>query len=294
MPTTTEPAVKSQLDCNRPATNTASYGLRCFDGSPVPMDHSHRHNDVEINLILGGEVVYHFGSSNITLSSGTFGLFWAAMPHQLIHGTSDASMFWVTLPLPLFLKWKLPGSISRRVLEGQLLMSAESATDDVSFRRWADDLAGTDPELTRIMQLELEARLRRFGWALDAATPPNTAVPFVGPAVVAGSEKAQRMSAYIAEHFNEPLRVEQVARSVHIHPTYAMHLFRETYGISIIDYLTQHRIAHAQQLLATTDMSVMDISLECGFNSVSRFYAAFNSICGKSPRAYRETLRSFA
>jgi AraC family transcriptional regulator, melibiose operon regulatory protein len=78
---------------------------------------------------------------------------------------------------------------------------------------------------------------------------------------------------------------------VHIHPTYAMHLFRETFGVSIIDYLTQHRIAHAQQLLATSDKSVMEIALESGFNSVSRFYTAFNAICGKSPRAYRESLR---
>ena len=57
-----------------------------------------------------------------------------------------------------------------------------------------------------------------------------------------------------------------------------------------MDYLAQYRVAHAQRLLATTDRTVLDIAMEAGFTSASRFYVTFQKITGKSPRAYRFSL----
>lgn len=251
------------------------------------MGHSHRHNEIELNFILCGSITYHFGSSIVTFGERSLGVFWAAMPHQLVASEPNTYMFWVTLPLALFLKWDLPAALSKQVLDGKPVSAGSNPMDEMQMRRWRSDLDTNEPETCNIMLLELEARLRRMAREIGAPTARATGR---APSS-AGANKAERMSHYIAEHFTEPLRVEQIARSVHIHPTYAMHLFRETFGISIIDYLTQHRIAHAQQLLATSDKSVMEVALESGFNSVSRFYTAFNAICGKSPRAYRESLR---
>lgn len=238
--------------------------------------------------MLRGSITYHFGASTMTLHERSFGLFWAAMPHQLVHTEPGSHMYWITLPLALFLKWELPPALAKRVLDGQLVHTRDSALDEPLLRRWQADLALNRADANQIMLLELQARLLRLAIELQAGA--ETARP-AKTGSGASVSKAERMSRYIAEHFHEPLRVEQIAKSVHIHPTYAMHLFRETFGVSIIDYLTQHRIAHAQQLLATTDSSVTEVALESGFNSVSRFYAAFNDVCGKSPRAYRESLR---
>ena len=56
-------------------------------------------------------------------------------------------------------------------------------------------------------------------------------------------------------------------------------------------YLTQYRVAHAQQLLLTTEQSISEIALASGFSSLSRFYAAFREICNDSPKHYRQSLR---
>jgi AraC family transcriptional regulator, melibiose operon regulatory protein len=270
------------------AENTASLGLRCFSGAPPLMGDPHRHNDIEINFMRSGAMTYLFGSSTISLEQGSFGVFWAAMPHRLVSVAQDTRLIWVTVPLALFLKWELPSTLSKAILDGQLVQTTGTQFDAQLLDRWERDLAGGLPEFSRIVQLELEARLMRLALEQPGDGASKSALR-TQPG--AGASKAERMARYIAEHFHESLRVEQIAKSAHIHPTYAMHLFRETYGVSIIDYLTQHRIAHAQQLLATTDQSVTEISLAAGFNSVSRFYTAFNAICGKSPRAYRESLR---
>jgi AraC family transcriptional regulator, melibiose operon regulatory protein len=271
------------------STAPVSFGLRCIEGSPPTMGSFHRHNDIEINLLTRGAITYHFGSSSVRLAADTFALFWAAMPHQLVDVEPDSHMFWVTLPLAQFMRWTLPADMTKQALDGRFLVTAAAPSDVSALQRWKADHLAKNTALDEIFLLELEARLRRMGVALDETTPSARSVGRTSSSV--GANKAERMSRYIAEHFTEQMRVEQVAKSVHIHPTYAMHLFRETFGISIVDYLTQHRIAHAQQLLATTEMSVMEIALASGFNSVSRFYAAFNGICGKSPRAYREQLR---
>jgi AraC-like DNA-binding protein len=70
-----------------------------------------------------------------------------------------------------------------------------------------------------------------------------------------------------------------------------MALFRQTCGLTIVEYLTQYRVAAAQRLQATTDAGPLEIALEAGFGSASRFYAAFRCLCSKSPCSYRAALR---
>ena len=67
-----------------------------------------------------------------------------------------------------------------------------------------------------------------------------------------------------------------------------MNLFQKTFGTTLINYLTQHRISHAQRLLATTDKTVTEIAFQSGFHSISRFNEAFRRACDCSPRDYRK------
>ena len=58
-----------------------------------------------------------------------------------------------------------------------------------------------------------------------------------------------------------------------------------------MDYLIEYRIRAAKKLLETTDYSITDIALNCGFNSTSYFTKLFHRSCGKTPNAYRKELR---
>jgi len=60
-----------------------------------------------------------------------------------------------------------------------------------------------------------------------------------------------------------------------------------------VNYVTRLRVSRAQQLLATSDDKVVDVALNSGFNSLSRFNDVFKKACGSSPRAYRERCRKF-
>lgn len=99
------------------------------------------------------------------------------------------------------------------------------------------------------------------------------------------------MAYFIAQRYTEKLTVQDVAPHVKLHPNYAMSLFHRTFGTTLINYLTQHRVSHAQRLLATTEESIANVAFDSGFNSISRFNDAFRRACGCSPREYRSSHR---
>lgn len=99
------------------------------------------------------------------------------------------------------------------------------------------------------------------------------------------------MTRFVAEHYTEPVRVTDVVLSMGLHPHYELKLFRPTLGIGMVEYIAQHRVLHAQRLLATTVASVLEVALAAGFGSPNRFYTVFRSDFGRMPREYRAMVR---
>jgi AraC-like DNA-binding protein len=249
------------------------------------MEGPHRHNDVELNFIERGAFTYLFGGRRVIIRARHLALFWAAMPHQLIAVEPGTAFHWLTLPLGWFLRWRLPEELTQPILRGAIIAEPTPADADQSlFEQWVADLEQGVPERRRVVLLELEARLRRLALALDTTGPALLDSP------PAGLSKAEHLAQLVVDHFADSWRAADIARAAGLHPNYAMTLFRESFGVSIGAYLTQHRVARAQQLLATTEASVLDIALQSGFGSASRFYTAFKQACGLTPHSYRASL----
>jgi AraC-like DNA-binding protein len=68
----------------------------------------------------------------------------------------------------------------------------------------------------------------------------------------------------------------------HISETLSQHL-----GVNFFDFVNSHRAAEARRLLADTELSILEIALEVGFNSRSTFNAAFKKHVGSTPSQYR-------
>ena len=99
----------------------------------------------------------------------------------------------------------------------------------------------------------------------------------------------EAMARFAAENYRQPVGTAEIARAAHLHPNYAMTLFRRRTGLTLLGYLTLQRVAHAQRRLLTTDDAVHTIALESGFGSIGRFYDAFKKQTGSSPRRFRES-----
>jgi AraC-like DNA-binding protein/mannose-6-phosphate isomerase-like protein (cupin superfamily) len=94
--------------------------------------------------------------------------------------------------------------------------------------------------------------------------------------------------AYLEENCANDVRVEDIARSVFISPSRLSHVFKETTGMSLLDYLTRMRVERACQMLAESDQSVTAIAYALGFHDSAYFTRLFGKAIGLSPTAYRK------
>jgi AraC-like DNA-binding protein len=67
--------------------------------------------------------------------------------------------------------------------------------------------------------------------------------------------------------------------------------FKKTVGRSFSDYLTLIRINEAEKLLLSTEKSITDIALSCGFSSTSHFISRFKEKNGVTPGQLRKKTR---
>jgi len=70
-------------------------------------------------------------------------------------------------------------------------------------------------------------------------------------------------------------------------PYYFHRLFTAVVGKSMIAYVRGRRIAYACKMLNETDRRVLDIALDCGFDSAQSFSRTFKAVTGMSPMEYR-------
>ena len=258
----------------------------------------HRHNEIELNLVKQGEIIYLWNDQEISIGHGQTAVFWAAIPHQIIYRTEDTILHWLTFPLYWLLQWQLLDSFTDYLLSHAEMMVSDSTNaelDNLQFSRWHRDVQLGTNERTSIIILELEARLRRFALS-GSQTSYNKrkkSTHYSNTETTISHQKARQIATFITQHYTELIDVHRIADSVNLHPNYAMSLFSSTFNISILDYLTQYRVTHAQRLLLTTDSPINSVARKSGFGSVSRFYAVFKSKCGLPPRQYRLNYRKF-
>ena len=265
-----------------PAPRREGFGWRVWSGEPLNMPHAHQHDEIEINLVRSGALDYLWGGALYRLEAGQVGVFWGARPHRLLRAAPGSVVSWLTLPSVRFQRFALPEALREAVWSGQLLVAGEQAMTAALFGQWEQDPA--DPEHQLTAELEVQAWLRRFALRAEVPAAHSRARDRAGGAAW---EQALSLARRIQRDFTEPLRVQTLAAELRLHPNYVAGIFRQVFGVSPRAYLIQCRLAQAQHLLITTDLSVLDVALESGFGSSSRFFAAFRERHGCSPRAYR-------
>ena len=257
------------------------------------MPRSDRHDEIEVNLLADGEFIYLLGGERVIVRAGEIAAFWGGLPHQIIDFHDVPFYYVLTIPLNWALGWGLPETLLGELLKGRPVFDGgiRAEREIQSFQQWHEDLE-TDPMgLQEVVLLEVRARLLRFSRTVvigdkSGISPKssNRGHDAVG--------KVESMACFVARNYQSKIQLQDIARTVDLHPDYAATLFRKTLGITLIALVTQHRIAHAQHLLVTTDERILPIACDSGFDSVSRFYRAFKDLTGLTPRQYRQKCRT--
>jgi AraC-like DNA-binding protein len=92
---------------------------------------------------------------------------------------------------------------------------------------------------------------------------------------------------FIDANFDQPLDLEAMAQQANLSRYHFLRTFQRTYAETPHAYLTRLRMARARELLIETDLSVTDVCMTVGYESLGSFSSSFRRYVGHSPYNYR-------
>jgi AraC family transcriptional regulator len=105
-----------------------------------------------------------------------------------------------------------------------------------------------------------------------------------------GPSRERRVLAYIEEHLNESISLEDLAQVAEISPNYLIALFRQSMGMTPHKYVIQMRVERARALLKQKQLTLLEIAQHCGFLDQSQFTTVFRRYAGVAPGHFRRLL----
>ncbi len=101
-------------------------------------------------------------------------------------------------------------------------------------------------------------------------------------------EIVRKVHDYLTENIGQRITIEALARQYLINPTTLKAVFKSVYGNSLAAHIKEHRMKLAARLLLETDLNMAQISEQVGYESQSKFTAAFKTYYQILPKEYRK------
>lgn len=261
--------------------------------SDVPAGVLHFHNCLEIGLCESDRGTLAFQDESLPFTEGDITVISSDVPHTTYSAPGTASK-WTYLFVdpeellrPFFPLDMLPNAeLFRGVLHGcrdifpqercpAVFRLAWQIVSEMRARRMNYEIS------VRGLFLALMTELMRLrGTAPAAAEDQNAGFP-IAPAL-----------QYISEHYMDDFPTDLLAGLCHMSPSHFRRVFGEIMGTGPLEHLIRTRISKACTLLRMTEDSVLHISEQVGFRSLSSFNRHFSALMGEPPLLWRKRMNA--
>lgn len=104
---------------------------------------------------------------------------------------------------------------------------------------------------------------------------------------------AEQIKAIYDNYYTDPVQLAPQVKQLPVSPSHLIRMFKEGYGLTPVEYVNRLRTEKAGQALVESDESLNEIAMNCGFGSLSSFYAWFKKRYELSPNEFRRHRRLF-
>lgn len=246
----------------------------------------HWHDEMELIYVLRGHLLVNVGGADYDLTPGQI---IAVNPRQLhLMKSEDLNTVYYTILFPL----ELISFQSNDMLEQTVFSPLRAGIRLLPSRIPSSVLTPENLNLlNRLIQIndenppmyQLETRLLLLQFIMDILR----AAPLLEADADSVGKLPRRLLEYIRIHYRDRISLSDLATQFSLSPKYLSRYFKETFHLTLTEYIAHLRMSHARELLESTDLSVTDIAAQCGYSGVSFFIRCFTETNGCSPLKYR-------
>jgi len=93
---------------------------------------------------------------------------------------------------------------------------------------------------------------------------------------------------YLTSRYQDEITLEKISKLFYLNKYYISHAFKEKYGKTVFQELMEIRCTEAEHLLNSTNLSISEVAIGVGFNSVSYFSKTYKKIKHETPEQTRK------
>lgn len=255
----------------------------------------HYHPEYELTLILDSQGMRYVGNNMENFEEGDLVLLGSDLPHCWKNTGANQKM-----ARAIVMQWKenfLGEGCMNSPEFKRIHRLLNLAHQGIRFKKPVVDKA--HKMMLRMLDLPPFQKLVQFLEILDflAGVPDIQLLCEQGFADLLNYKDNERINIvhnYTKEHYQEKIRLKDIARLVHMNEESFSRFFSKTMHKPFFTFLNEYRINLACKLLIETDMQVVQISYACGYESLPFFYTQFNKFKQMPPRAYRKQFQTAA
>lgn len=234
----------------------------------------HLHSDLELFLVQSGCIRVMVGDAFSELTANSLAVIFPNTIHSYTSLTPGSRFSMAVCRQSLWGNFLSQLTHSRPVCP---FLSGDDLHPDIPYAMhglFLQEQEGPDNTIYRaLVQLILARVLSRM--QLEPVQEPTS------------TDLTVRLVQYLARNFQQPLSLDSLAKALNVSKYHLSHVFSSRLHTSFSEYLHFLRLNAARELLRTTNQSILEIGLNCGFSSQRTFNRVFQQYFGISPRDFR-------
>lgn len=249
----------------------------------------HWHKEFEINRVLDGEGVFRINKEEYSARKGDILIIRPGDVHSAYLGGNECFIYDTLVFDPDMIG---AGELSRSAVEyiqplsnGKMTVCGMLSSGDSGYEK-ADECTARLFEFAKAdlaeNDLMVKAKLLELFYLLISNGHTNFETDNLS------NSSVKPAISYISDHYTENIRIAELAAKCMMSESHFMALFKKTAGVSAVEYISELRLRQACYELKSTENSVMEIAMNCGFRNLSNFNRQFKRAFGKTPSEYRQ------
>lgn len=248
----------------------------------------HIHKDYELCLVLEGSATLFINSESYHLEKNDIFILNPFCGHE-IKAESPALILSLQVSPALFSDYY--PRITNTLFDATILSRAHNDCME-SIRKFMFDIAFSFFYKENLYEFECIILFNQLFQYLLKNLPNHTVSESERLSKKKKGNRIESIVKYIDEHYFEKLLLRDIAAYLKLDLHYLSHFFKECFGVSFQNYLLKIRCEHARQLLLSSDLSLLDICIACGFSDPKYFNKGFEQQYGCFPKEYRKKLKN--